>query len=69
MKYERSILPRKIIEVQTKWGSAKAKQVILPDGEIRNYPEYESIVKLCRENNLSYKECYSEVFESIKGSV
>ena len=69
MKYERSILPRKIIEVQTKWGSAKAKQVILPDGEIRNYPEYESIVKLCRENNLSYKECYSQVFESIKGSV
>ena len=69
MKYERSILPRKIIEVQTKWGSAKAKQVILPDGEIRNYPEYESIVKLCRGNNLSYKECYSQVFESIKGSV
>ena len=69
MKYERSILPRKILEVQTKWGLAKVKQVILPDGEIRNYPEYESIAKICRENNLSYKECYSKVFESIKEKV
>jgi len=66
MKYERSILPRKIIEVQTKWGMAKVKQVILPDGEIRNYPEYESLAKICQEHKLSYQECYKQLFESIK---
>jgi len=66
MKYERSILPRRILEVQTQWGSAKVKEVILPDGEKRKYPEYESVVKLCRENNLSYQECYAKIFESIK---
>lgn len=59
--FERTILPRKQLTVQTKWGPALVKQVILPDGEVRNYPEYESVAKICNENSLSFHEVYSQI--------
>ena len=59
MKYERSILPRKTYTVQTIWGEAAVKEVILDTGEKRIYPEYESIVKICRETGLSYSKVYT----------
>ena len=64
MKYERSILPRKTYTVQTIWGEAAVKEVVLDSGEKRIYPEYESIVKICRETGLPYAKVYSEIFKS-----
>ncbi len=61
IKFERTVLPRKTVSVNTKWGSAQVKQVILPDGEIRNYPEYDSVAKICSEQNLPFREVYREL--------
>jgi uncharacterized protein (DUF111 family) len=61
IKFERTVLPRKIICVETKWGTAKIKQVVLPDGEVRNYPEYDSVAKICSEQNLPFREVYREL--------
>ena len=64
MKYERSILPRKTYTVQTKWGEAAVKEVILDTGEKRIYPEFESVAKICREKGLSYAKVYAGIVES-----
>lgn len=64
MKYERSILPRKTYTVQTKWGEAAVKEVILDTGERRIYPEYESVAKICRERGLSYSKVYAGIVDS-----
>ena len=59
-KMERTILKRDIIFIQTIWGEAKVK-VCQIDSEKRYYPEYESIVAICRKENLSYQEVYHQI--------
>lgn len=54
---ERSILKRENIEIPTKYGLLKAKKVI-HHGKEYIYPEYESLKKLARENNIPLKELY-----------
>ncbi len=66
MKYERSILQREIISVQTQWGEVKVKQATLPDGEKRFYPEYECIRTICNENNLNYQSVYNSIVDCCK---
>ena len=61
MEYERSVLPRSIRTVVTEWGNADVKDVVLPGGKKRAYPEYESVAKISREKNLSYAEVYEAV--------
>ncbi|MCD8084690.1 MAG: nickel pincer cofactor biosynthesis protein LarC [Clostridiales bacterium] len=65
-RMERTILARRLETVQTPFGEATVKICELPhsseetDGDtmIRCYPEYESVVRLCREHGLSYGEAY-----------
>lgn len=57
---ERSVLPRKIIPVKTKWGSADVK-VIDVFGAKRFYPEYESVRALSLENRVDFAAVYREV--------
>ena len=64
VKMERTILPREIVTVATSIGEAKVKVCDI-DGVKRYYPEYESVVKLCRDNNMTYQE----VFEIVRGAV
>lgn len=54
---ERSILKRENIEIPTKYGLLEAKKVI-HHGKEYMYPEYESLKKLARENNIPLKELY-----------
>ena len=61
VKYERTILPREPLTVQTAWGEAQAKKVRLPDGETRVYPEYESAARIAREQGLPYGQVYREI--------
>lgn len=56
-RVERSWLAREAAEVQTELGTAKVKCVFLGDKK-RFYPEYESVAKIAREKNLSYKVVY-----------
>lgn len=54
---ERKVLERKETEIDTKYGKLKVKEVI-NNGEKYVYPEYESMRKLAKENNIPLKELY-----------
>lgn len=60
VKMERSVLKRESITVETPYGSAKVKRCFVGD-EIRNYPEYDSIIEICKKENLSYREAYQMI--------
>ena len=55
MKMERTVLPREEKTIQTPLGEVQVK-VCTYQGETYVYPEYESLVRLCREKGISYKE-------------
>ena len=50
-------LEREIVEIETKYGKVKAKKVT-NNKESYIYPEYESIKKIAKENNIPLKELY-----------
>lgn len=60
IKVERSKLERREIVLKTEFGEIKAKQVTLPDGTTRNYPEYESVAAICREKGLNFQQVYDK---------
>ena len=60
IKVERTKLERREIVLKTEFGEVKAKQVTLPDGTTRNYPEYESVASICREKDLSFQTVYNK---------
>lgn len=62
VRMERSILKRDIRELETSIGRAKVKICSLDDG-VRIYPEYDSVINLCRECGKSYWE----VFRLVEG--
>ena len=65
IRVERSILRRNVEEVQTPYGDALVKICHLGD-ETKIYPEYESVVKICKEYKLPYQEIYDKVRDSYK---
>ena len=64
IRVERSTLSRKIRKKATSLGEAEYKTVSLAD-ESRNYPEYESIVRICGETGKSYNEVYSVLYSEL----
>ena len=57
---ERSVLARSMETVRTCLGDAQVK--VCPLGsQIRKYPEYQSVVRLCKEHDRSFKEVYQMV--------
>lgn len=56
-KEQRTILERKIKEIDTPLGKLQVKEVLI-DGEKRCYPEYESAKKLALEHHCSLQEIY-----------
>lgn len=58
IQMERSILKRQIQKIQTSLGEVQVKICQLPSGEERIYPEYDSIIKICTEKNMSYIDVY-----------
>ncbi|MGN0244372.1 MAG: nickel pincer cofactor biosynthesis protein LarC [Lachnospiraceae bacterium] len=65
IRVERSVLGRNIEKVQTPYGDALVKVCHLGD-ETKIYPEYESVVKICKEHQLPYQEVYDIVRDSHK---
>lgn len=54
---ERSVLDRQIQKVMTPLGEAEVK--VCQIGQKKKiYPEYESVVKLCKEHHMTYQEVY-----------
>lgn len=58
---ERTVLPREEVEVTCRYGTAKAKRVTLPGGEVRSYPEYAAVAALSRAVGVPYQDVYREV--------
>ena len=57
---ERSVLARSMETVRTCLGDAQVK--VCPLGsQIRKYPEYQSVVRLCKEHDRSFQEVYQMV--------
>ncbi|MCM1246584.1 MAG: nickel pincer cofactor biosynthesis protein LarC [Roseburia sp.] len=56
VKMERSVLEREFETLRLSVGEIKVKKCTLPDGTIRRYPEYESMVGLASETNTSIQE-------------
>ena len=50
---ERTVLERSAGKISTSLGEAEVKICILPDGEKRCYPEYESVRRAAEENHIS----------------
>lgn len=59
VKMERTVLSRSIQTVETPYGQMQVKECVLPSGEVRRYPEHESVAALCREHHLSYQTILS----------
>ena len=56
IKMERSILEREMDSVMLEYGELKVKKCKLPNGEIRSYPEYESVAELAKKNKIPYQQ-------------
>ena len=56
-RMERSVLTRRTETVHTSIGDARVKVCSLSSG-IRKYPEYESVVELCRRSGRPYQDVY-----------
>lgn len=67
IKMERTILEREPETMSLPEGDIKVKKCILPDGTIRRYPEYETVVGLARETGRSMQEILASV-HSLMGS-
>lgn len=63
-KLERSVLPREQKSVDTPYGRAAVKLCALADGTKRFYPEYESVVEICKRMDISYNEAYHVILQS-----
>ena len=57
----RTALPREILDVETAYGPAKVKAVVLPGGERRLYPEYATVAALAKTADISYQTAYQAV--------
>jgi hypothetical protein len=59
IKMERTVLERKQKTANLSIGELNIKKCTLPDGTVRKYPEYESLAKLARENDISIQDVIS----------
>jgi len=59
---ERTILPREVKEIQTRYGAAKVK-ICKRGGVDMCYPEYESVRAICRETGKRFMEVFHGVME------
>lgn len=61
-RMERTILPRELKTIHTQFGEVQVKICGL-DGQVRVYPEYDSLIRICRKTGGSYIEMYHTVQE------
>ena len=67
IRMERSILPREASTVMLREGELKIKKGLLPDGHMRSYPEYESVIRLAQESGMSFQQVMDEFLQTVRG--
>ncbi|MDR0336469.1 MAG: nickel pincer cofactor biosynthesis protein LarC [Planctomycetaceae bacterium] len=55
---ERTVLHRESCQMETLWGKVEAKRVVLPNGNEKITPEFESVKHLAEKNNISVREVF-----------
>ncbi len=60
MKMERTVLQREVCTLETKYGPVDVK-ISRGEGVTRISPEYDSVAKICREQDLPYREVWEDV--------
>ena len=60
-KMQRTILKRELCTFETLLGRATVKICTLHDGQIRCYPEYDSVAELAERNQISFHEAYDKI--------
>ena len=53
---QRTVLERTASVVHTTYGNVRVKEVTLPDGTQRAYPEHESVAHIARKKDVAYQE-------------
>lgn len=56
-RMERTILPREIRQMDTPYGKVQVKVCRIGE-EVRAYPEYDSVVELCKTHDMSFQEAW-----------
>lgn len=64
----RTALDRKLGQVEMPYGPAGVKTVVLPNGEKRTYPEHDSLVRITREQGISYEDARRAVMRACEES-
>ncbi|SHI55574.1 hypothetical protein SAMN02745751_00568 [Dethiosulfatibacter aminovorans DSM 17477] len=67
-KMERSILKRNIKTINTSMGDVDVKVCELDYG-MRFYPEYSSVIELCKKHNMPYQEVYNMIVREAHGKL
>ena len=58
---ERTVLKRYEDVVTTEYGTVKMKTVVLPDGSVRRYPEFESLKEISEKTGISLPDLRSKI--------
>lgn len=63
---ERTILNRENRRVETSYGEARVKlcELLGTNGVWRCYPEYDSVIALCKVSGLSYQDMYQQILKT-----
>ncbi len=56
MDMRRHALPRTPGDIETPYGRVATKLVVMPDGNVRAYPEYSSVVEACERTGASFQD-------------
>ena len=69
MDMRRHALPRTPGGVETPLGHVATKLVVMPDGSVRAYPEYSSVVKACERTGASFQDVFRATQAAADGAV
>ena len=58
MDMRRHALPRTPDNIETPYGRVATKLVVMPDGHVRAYPEYSSVVEACERTGASFQDVF-----------
>ena len=58
MDMRRHALPRTPDGIETPYGRVATKLVVMPDGRVRAYPEYSSIIEACERAGTSFQDVF-----------
>ena len=58
MDMRRHALPRTPDDIETPYGRVTTKLVVMPDGHVRSYPEYSSVIEACERTGASFQDVF-----------